>query len=221
MSSASLAAPRHTHAHPDAVRIAALSGAIALNLAALLTLMRPMAPQWVEQMQHLVPTEVRWLTPPAKVPDPPLLDVKPLPHPTPVPRTPVRPLPVSPPTVTPNDEGNIATPPVAPAMDRTDPAPTIGTAPIEATLAYRAVPLKYPPQALRARMQGTVLLKVLVDEQGVPQDVAIEKSSGYALLDRSAREQVLQGWKFQPATVGGKPVRAWARVPVSFDLNQF
>jgi len=61
---------------------------------------------------------------------------------------------------------------------------------------------------------------VLVDEQGVPQEVTIEQSSGYTLLDRSARDQVLRGWRFQPATVGGQAVRAWARVPVSFNVNQ-
>ena len=69
-------------------------------------------------------------------------------------------------------------------------------------------------------MEGTVVLKVLVDEQGVPQEVTVEKSSGYALLDRSARDQVLHGWRFQPATVSGMAVRAWARVPVSFNVNQ-
>ena len=34
--------------HPDSVRIAALSAAIALNLAALLLVLRPMAPQIAE-----------------------------------------------------------------------------------------------------------------------------------------------------------------------------
>jgi len=47
----------------------------------------------------------------------------------------------------------------------------------------------------------------------------VERSSGYALLDRSARAQVLAGWRFQPASVGNHAVRAWARVPVSFDLR--
>jgi len=221
MSSASLAVPRHTHAHPDAVRIAALSCAIALNFTALLVVMRPMAPQWIQQAQHLLPTEIRWVTLPPKVPDPPVLDVKPLPHPTPVPHALVPPQPATPPVAAPNDEGNMAAPPAAPSIEHADPGPAVNTAPVEATLAYRAVPLKYPATALRAHMQGTVLLRVLVDEKGVPQEATVEKSSGFALLDHSAREQVLQGWKFEPAMVGGQPVKAWARVPVQFDLNQF
>ena len=96
----------------------------------------------------------------------------------------------------------------------------VTSAPVEATLAYRATPLKYPPQALHSRLQGQVILKVLVDENGVPQEVAVEQSSGYTLLDRSAREQVLKGWKFEPAMVNGRAVRAWARVPVTFNLNE-
>jgi protein TonB len=69
-------------------------------------------------------------------------------------------------------------------------------------------------------MHGTVLLRVLVDEAGRPVQVVVEQSSGFRLLDRSAREQVLAGWRFQPASVDGRAVRAWARVPVSFELRQ-
>jgi protein TonB len=65
-------------------------------------------------------------------------------------------------------------------------------------------------------MQGTVLLRVLVDETGKPIDVVVEHSSGYSVLDRSAREQVLSSWLFQPAIMDGRAVKAWARVPVDF-----
>ncbi len=68
-------------------------------------------------------------------------------------------------------------------------------------------------------MQGTVLLRVLVDETGRPVQVEIAHGSGYLVLDRSAREQVLARWRFQPAIVNGHAVRAWASVPVSFVLN--
>ena len=68
-------------------------------------------------------------------------------------------------------------------------------------------------------MQGTVLLRVLVDETGRPVQVEIERGSGHALLDRSAREQVLAHWRFVPAMANGHAVRAWAQVPVSFVLH--
>lgn len=219
MSSASLAAPRHTH--PDSVRIAALSAAIAVNLAVLIVVMRPMAPQLVEQIQRITTTPISWITPEKEVPPPPPIDMKKLVQPKTVPHTEAipHPQPVAPPVVTTTDEGSIPAPPVAPTLAPPSAEPVTGT-PVEATLAYRATPLKYPPQALHSHLEGQVILRVLVDENGVPQDVAIEKSSGRLVLDRSAREQVLKGWRFEPATVNGHTVRAWARVPVTFSLNE-
>jgi protein TonB len=151
-----------------------------------------------------------------------VIELKPLPHPL----TPVqtRPLPLAtPPVAIPSTEGQLAVPLTStPTLSPPSAAhgPTTTAMPIEASLAYRSAPLQFPVQALRQHMQGTVLLRVLVDEAGKPVDVVVEHGSGYALLDRSAREQVLAGWRFQPAMVNGQAVRAWARVPVSFALNQ-
>jgi protein TonB len=218
MSSASLAAPRH--AHPDHVRIAAMSVAIILNLAALLALMRPMAPQLAEQVQRIAATPISWITPQKEAPPPPPVDIKKLVQPktVPHPQALTHPLPVAPPVVNTTDDGTVPAPVPAPTI--APPTADVTGAPIEATLAYRATPLKYPAQALHSRLQGQVILKVLVDENGVPQEVNVEQSSGYALLDRSAREQVLKAWKFEPAMVNGRAVRAWARVPVTFNLNE-
>ncbi|WP_266183336.1 energy transducer TonB [Dyella humicola] len=218
MSSASLAVPRI--AHPDSVRIAALSAAIALNLAALLAVMRPLAPHLAEQVQRLADMQIHWVTTPPEVKPPPTLDIKPLVQPKPMAHPQVQPRPVVAPEPMASDDSPMAVPTVTPTMVSDAPDTGAQAAPVEATLAYKAVPLKYPPQALHAHMEGTVLLRVLVDEQGVPQDVVIAKSSGYALLDRSAREQVLKGWKFEPAMANGRAIRAWARVPVSFNLNE-
>ena len=92
-------------------------------------------------------------------------------------------------------------------------------APIEASLAYVANPVVYPGNALRQHLQGTVVLRVLVDETGQPLEVTVMRGSGHAELDRSAREQVLAHWRFQPAIVNGHAVRAWASVPVTFTLR--
>lgn len=218
MSSASLAVPRH--AHPDHVRIAAMSVAIILNLAALLALMRPMAPQLAEQVQRIAATPISWITPQKEVPPPPPVDIKKLVQPktVPHPQALTHPLPVTPPVVNTTDDGTVPAPVAPPTI--APPTADVTGAPIEATLAYRATPLKYPAQALHSRLQGQVILKVLVDENGVPQEVSVEQSSGYTLLDRSAREQVLKAWKFEPAMVNGRAVRAWARVPVTFNLNE-
>ncbi|OOG50337.1 energy transducer TonB [Rhodanobacter sp. C06] len=214
MSSASLAVAARPH--PEAARVVALSAAIALNLAALLILTRPLAPQVLALMHKLAAVpQVTFIEPPPKVPPPPAIELKPLPHPPAAPVH-VQPRPdVAPPVATPSVEGTQPMPTVAPPS--ATPADT--TTPVEATLAYRSAPLQFPAQALRQHLQGTVLLRVLVDENGAPVQVEVEHGSGYAVLDRSAREQVLAHWRFQPAMVNGHAVRAWARVPVSFVLH--
>lgn len=200
---------------PDPARIAALAAAIALNLAALLVLARPLPSPMRALLHPLTNTpQVTFIEPPPPVPPPPPIDLKPLPHaPTVVVRT--APPVSTPPVVMPNPEGTQPMPPPTPPH----PVTMVPSAPVEASLAYRAAPLQYPPQALRQHLQGTVLLRVLVDESGQPVQVEVEHGSGSPLLDRSAREQVLAHWRFQPAIVDGHAVRAWAHVPVSFALR--
>ncbi len=222
MSSASLAVAHR--AHPDSARIAAISAAIALNLAVVLIASRPITPAQLTLIhQPAAIQQVRLITPPAVLPLPPAVELKPLPHPPTPPQARVRPVPLSPPAVVPSTEGRLAAPPVSepsllPANDM--PGTATETVPVEASLAYRSAPLHFPTVALRQHMHGSVLLRVLVDETGKPLEVQLEHGSGYALLDRSARDQVLASWRFQPAMVNGHAVRAWARVPVNFDLRE-
>lgn len=220
MSSASLAVARRTH--PDMVRVAALSAAITFNLAALLFALRPLAPQITEALQLPKPTTIDFVEPPRTVPKPPDITVQPFHKPLPVtvpvhqpviheqPQTP--PVTTTPPVTEPSHNAQPSTPP------STLPPQTM--APGVMSLAYRSAPLKFPAQAARMRMQGTVLLRVLVDETGKPVNVVVEHSSGYPLLDKSARDQVLAAWQFQPAVIDGHAVKAWARVPVDFALQE-
>ncbi|MBQ4854784.1 TonB family protein [Rhodanobacter sp. B2A1Ga4] len=220
MSSASLAVAHRTH--PDRTRIAAISAAIALNLAVIVIATRPTGPTLFHVIEQISPAPtIRLVEPEPPLPPPPPVEMTPLPHPPAVPVAHTPPLPANPPAVVPSTEGNVAAPPVAtPTLlpSATAPGPAL-TAPVEASLAYRSAPLRFPTRALQQRMQGTVLLRVLVDETGKPVQVVVERGSGYLLLDRSAAEQVLAGWQFQPALVNGRAVRAWARVPVTFDLR--
>lgn len=222
MPSASLAvAYRPSHAHPDKVRIAALSAAIALNLAALLVVMRPMAPQLAAAITKAPEIVVTWITPERIPPPPPPIDLKVRPKTPPATTPHTLPRAPQPPVVTPNVEGNTAAPPVVPTIQpAVEAVPVADPAPIEATLAYRTAPLTFPSAAIRRKLHGTVMLRVLVDTEGKPTQVMVESSSGSDLLDKSAREQVLANWRFQPATVQGHAVSAWARVPVSFELRE-
>lgn len=89
-----------------------------------------------------------------------------------------------------------------------------------ATLEYvRATSPRYPVNELRNNIQGTVILRVLVDVDGKPVDVTIETSSGNRNLDKEARQHVLKTWRFKPAMQNGQAVQAYGLVPIAFNLQ--
>ncbi len=75
----------------------------------------------------------------------------------------------------------------------------------------------YPPRCLRMGIEGVVKVRVLVGENGKPQEITLSKSSGESALDRAAMEAIKE-WEFNPATRNGLPIRAWVIVPVAFTL---
>ena len=115
--------------------------------------------------------------------------------------------------------------PITQAQDTPTHSDTTATGPVgdsDATIAYEtATPPAYPLQALRTGTQGTVMLKVLVDQGGKPIKVVIARSSGSRVLDDAARAHVLAAWRFHPATRDGHTIEAWALVPVKFSLGSF
>jgi len=84
---------------------------------------------------------------------------------------------------------------------------------------YRENPAPpYPSVARRRGYEGTVLLEVLVDEEGRVADLQVADSSGHAVLDRVAVHSVRR-WRFEPATRGDEKVPMWVRVPIRFQLR--
>ena len=73
----------------------------------------------------------------------------------------------------------------------------------------------YPPFALRAKIGGIVILRVLVGETGTPLDVEVLKAVYGGLTE--AAVYAVRRWKFEPARKGGAPVRAWTTVPIPFE----
>jgi len=89
----------------------------------------------------------------------------------------------------------------------------------EARPIYRTNPPPTYPRIARIRgYQGDVMLDVLVNKDGTVGDLKVIKSSGYPLLDRSAKSSV-KNWLFEPAMVGKEKVKMWVRVPIRFELN--
>jgi TonB family protein len=82
-------------------------------------------------------------------------------------------------------------------------------------LLYKVDP-DYSEQAKRSRYEGIVLLRLVIDENGLPRDIRVVQSLGLG-LDEKAMEAV-RHWRFQPGIKDGRAVSVDANVEVSFRL---
>lgn len=78
----------------------------------------------------------------------------------------------------------------------------------------------YPRVSRKMGEEGTVLLRVQVSEAGRPLQVLIDQSSGYARLDRAARETVANSWRFVPGRRGDQAITSWVVVPIEYALSR-
>ena len=79
-------------------------------------------------------------------------------------------------------------------------------------------PPVYPPMSRRLGEQGRGVVRVLIDDKGLPQQAELQTSSGYSRLDRAAIEAVLS-WRYVPGQRGGRAQAMWFNVPITFDLK--
>jgi protein TonB len=174
------------------------------------------------------------LVPPPPAPEPPKPETPPPPPPPPkpVPKTPPPPAPVIAAAPSPAPAPMVVPPPppepvppspapAAPAPVEAPPAPP-APPPAPRTLPSHAVqylvkpPLVYPRASARLRESGTVTIRVYIDENGVPGDVQVSKSSGFARLNEAAVAAVRQA-RFKPYVENGRPTGGWAFIPLVFD----
>lgn len=211
----------------DGNRILGISSTLALNVLALAMLLAPMT----------LPA------PPARVDSRPELQVVPI---VPIqPRTPPAPpevVPVTPPRVQPQSVlRDIAiAPPTADVPVLVEQGVLVDTAAEQAARPAEAVSITapsgplagmqlqydhapsppYPRLAIQRGLEGVVLLRILVDTDGRPLEVAIEQGSGHAVLDREALRHVQRHWTFRPALRDGQPVQAVGIVPIDFRIGR-
>jgi TonB family protein len=75
---------------------------------------------------------------------------------------------------------------------------------------------EYSEEARKAKYQGTVVLWLIVDAAGHPQQIKVARSLGMG-LDQKAVEAVRK-WRFEPAKKDGNPVAVQINVEVNFRL---
>jgi len=75
---------------------------------------------------------------------------------------------------------------------------------------------EFSEEARKAKYQGTCVLTLIVDPDGKPRDIKVQRTLGLG-LDEKAIESV-RTWRFEPAKLNGKPVPVLISVEVEFRL---
>lgn len=98
------------------------------------------------------------------------------------------------------------------AVDGTDPGVTLPKVVSE-------VRAQYTPEALEARIEGTVMMTTAIRTDGTPSDIAITKSlDAEHGLDEEA-VAALRQWRFEPGMKNGKPVPVRVTIEMRFSLK--
>lgn len=206
-------------------RALSFAGVLVLHVALIWALANGLARDIVEIVRE--PVEVRLLDAPAKPKETPPAPPRPvaaeMPVARPVPPKPAqsRPLPharlsLSKPQAQPEVPPKSSAP-AEPAETKEQPAPFV---PPRENPDYPRKRPPYPPASRRLQEEGRVVVSVHVTAAGEVSEVRLDKSSGYARLDKAVMEAARKSWRFLPATRGGVPVDAWFECPVIFRLDE-
>ncbi len=109
-------------------------------------------------------------------------------------------------------------PPVRAVESRAAPARTSEEMVNLNTRLLSAEPPRYPIEARRRRETGTVILLVVVNQQGRVAEISVATSSGVDRLDQAALNAVRR-WRWSPTIVDGRPSPVKGLVRIPFELK--
>jgi TonB family protein len=78
------------------------------------------------------------------------------------------------------------------------------------------VQVEFSDEARRAKYQGICLLSLIVDTNGMPQNVHVERPLGYGLSEKAV--EAVHKYRFKPAMKDGMPVPVIIHVEINFRL---
>lgn len=161
------------------------------------------------QATRATPPAEALLSPPQVMAAPPTLPVAPpsLTAPPPEP---------APAVVTAAAAAPVAVPsPPAPAAS---PPATSRVVPASAVQYLVQPPIEVPLASRRLGEQGTVWLRVRVGRDGLPQQITVQKSSGFERLDRQALDAMRLA-RFKPQTEDGQPIEWIVTAPLQYEID--
>lgn len=87
----------------------------------------------------------------------------------------------------------------------------------EANLIRKVQPI-YPASAKAAHVQGTVLLKMVIQKDGTPGEITVVSSPSQDLSEASL--EAVRQWRYRPILLNGQPVQVLTDVTINFTLSQ-
>jgi protein TonB len=97
-------------------------------------------------------------------------------------------------------------------MRNPSPSPCV---PVPTVLSATPSPA-YSEQARKAKIEGSCIVSLVVDEKGNPANLRVIRGLGMGLDERAI--EAVKNWKFEPALKDGKPVPSKIAVEVDFHL---
>lgn len=81
----------------------------------------------------------------------------------------------------------------------------------------KAIPPKFPQEYSVGGIQGRVMLEIIIDENGLPENIKIASLTHKGFAD--AAIEAARGYQFSPSYYQGKPVKVKVRLPIIFTLD--
>jgi protein TonB len=76
---------------------------------------------------------------------------------------------------------------------------------------------RYTTDAMRARLQGVVVIECVVRQNGVCSDIRVVRPLHFGLDEEARRAAAL--WRFRPGTYQGRPVAVAVRIELEFSVR--
>ena len=92
-----------------------------------------------------------------------------------------------------------------------------GDSRLEPPVPVRTVAPDFPNDLRNRGISGVVMVNVLIDTQGNPQDLKVAKSSNSAFEEPAV--EALKKWKFKPAERDGAIVALRVVIPIRFSVD--
>jgi len=110
---------------------------------------------------------------------------------------------------------------LASAQAAEEPSQPAAAIPVEVYQPPKGIDLQepqYPPSQRAAGSDGWVIVNMMVDPEGKPYEATVVDSTGNAVLEKAALAAV-EKWRFEPATLNGKPIHAGGSYKINFVLT--